>query len=419
MARKEDLRIRKAHVKHSTDSVSYENYESEEIAEEARHVAERRSQRKKKPKSKKRWILLGIIIVLVVIVWLRWDIFNPKSIINWVTVSVTGGETGDGYPTEVEGSSILKMDSVGNQLVLLTGNKIDVYNKSAGIAYTRNHSFASPILCTAGNHILIAEMGGTRVQTQTISGTVKETDTEADIVAASIAKNGSFAVATGSSKSYVSEVVFYSKDGVEKLHWYSSDILVMGISLRDDGRKMAVVGVQAKNGAMESRLLVFDTGSNKDPVKYTGTNVMLYQVGFLSNGAIAAVGDTETWTVHTGSEKISKIQYADKKLIGCDFADSQVGLVLQTYGTTSGFTVLAVNKTGNQVYSIDFDEGFQSFSSCPGNRFFVLTDEKVIMCNSNGKTKEKEIESGGLKVHSAFGSNAIVVGLTTMNSYSY
>ncbi|MBP5303620.1 MAG: hypothetical protein J6Z00_01855 [Clostridia bacterium] len=419
MARRNDVRIRKAHVKTKTDSSANREYENDEVAEVARSVAERRMERSKKPKSKKRLIILAIILLLGLIVYLRWDVLNPVSVFNWGKIVVTGGESGDGFPAKAEGSSVVKMDSVSNQLALLTGNTLTVYNKSAGVVQTENHNFASPILSTAGNHILLAEMGGTRIQTQTLGSAMKEVNTESNIMAADIAGNGSFVVATGSSKSYASEVICYSKSGKEKLHWYSSDILVMDVAIRNDGRQMAVVGVQSNQGATESKLLVFNTSSNNEPTKYGGTGVLLCQVEFLSNSVVGAVGDTESWVVRVGKNDFTKISYTDKKLIGCAFSGSQIGLVLQNYGTTTGCELLGISKSGKEDFSIDFDETYQSFSSGSYGRFFLLTDSNVIMCNSSGKTKAIATEIGGLKVCGTFAGDAVVLGLTAMNCYSF
>lgn len=419
MARQNDVRIRKTRVKTATESSAQREYENDEIESAARSAAERRSQRNRKPKSKKKWIVLAIIVVLVAIVWLRWDIFNPQSVWNWITVSVTGGESGDGFPTEAEGSSVIKMDVVSNQLALLTGNELTIYNKSAGVAYTRNHSFASPILSTAGNHILLAEMGGTRVQIQNLGGNQKEISTQSNIVAADIDENGSFAVATGSSNSHISEVICYNKNGSEKFHWYSSDVLVMGVALRDDGRKMAVIGTLANQGVPESRLLIFDTGSDKEPEKYVGADVLLCNVEFLSSSVVAAVGDTETWTLHLGQKNVSKFTYTDQQLLGCAFSDSQIGLVLQTYGTTGGCDLVGVSKNAEEAFRITEENNYQDVSSSGGGKFFLLTDNHLISCSSAGKTKVKDIEVGGLKVSHAFGGSAIVLGLTTMDRYTF
>ena len=417
MAKKHDVRVRRTQAASTEPSAETESFSfSSEVDEAAKAAAEKRRQRSRKPRTRRRLILFGIVAVLVLLVWLNWDSLNPQSVWTWLTVTVTGGETGDGYPAQIEGSSVVSMAPVDRYLAVLTDNTLDVYNRTAGKALSFTHNFASPFLDTAGNRILIAELGGRRVCVKTVDGHTTEVQTEHNIVAASLADNGSFAVVTDSDKSHISEVVYYNNRGDEKLHWYSSEALLLGITLRHDARQMAAVGVCSENGAAQSRLMVFDTSSAKEPTRYSGDEVMLCAVEYLSGGQIAAIGDTEAWIVKPGRENIEIESYSDMQLLGYAVSGNQISVAVRPYGTTRGGQLLTWNQNGQSVYQHSFEGMFRHLSA--GDQgVLLLTDSDLTKLNDRGDPTASDVPSDGLMVAQAFGKPAIVLELTALSAF--
>ena len=418
MAKKRDVRARRTSAEPTGSSAETESFSiSSEVDAAAKAAAERRRQRSRKPRLKRRLIIFGILALLVLVVWLNWDSLNPQSVWTWLSVTVTGGETGDGYPAQIEGSSVVSMAPVDRYLAVLTDNTLDVYNRTAGKALSFTHNFASPQLDTAGGRILIAELGGRRVCVTTVGGRTTEVQTAHNIVAASVAENGSFAVVTDSDKSHISEVVFYNNRGEEKLHWYSSEALLLGIALRKDARQMAAIGLCSENGAAQSRLMIFDTSSAKEPAKYTGEEVMLCAVEYLSGGQVAAIGDTETWIVRPGREQFETCPYSDMQLLGYAVSDNQVSVSVRPYGATRGGQVLTFDQNGKSVYQHSFEGMFRDLSSSPKG-FLLLTDGTLTALSDRGDPKSADVPSDGLMVTRAFGSVTVVLELTVLSAFN-
>ena len=427
MAKKRDVRVRRARAKSDepkkatpqkkdaskmTESFSI----SSEVDEAAKAAAEKRRQRGRKPRFRRRLIIFGVAAVLILIVWLNWDVLNPQSVWTWLSITITGGETGDGFPTQVEGSSVISIAPVDRYLAVLKDNTLDVYNRTAGKVYSFTHNYASPLLDTAGGRILIAELGGHRVCVKTVTGRTVEAQTTHNIVAASVAENGSFAVVTGSDKSHVSEVIFYNNRGNEKLHWYSSEALLLGVALRKDSRQMAVIGMCSANGAAQSRLMIFDTSSGKDPTKYIGDEVMLCAVDYLSDGQVAAIGDTEMWIVKPGQDNINKKPYSDMQLLGYAVSGNQVAVAVRPYGATRGGQVLTWDQNGQSVYQHSFEGMFRDVAA--GERgFLLLTDGTLTALSDRGGASTVSVPSDGLKVTHAFGKTAVVLELTVLSTF--
>ena len=426
MARKEDIRIKRTRVKTDAPAekvkkpaprfagMQYEN----EVEEAARAAAEKRAARRKKPKTKKRLILLGVLLVLVVVVWINWDVLNPSSVWTWLNIAVTGGENGDGYPTEAEGSNVVAMQPVGGHLLVVTQNTVTVYNQSAGAVFSRTHSFSDPMVDVSGNTIMLAEIGGRRIEVQSVSGKVRTLQTAKNIVCAAVSDNGSVAAVTESDTSHVSEIVVFDHKGEEKLYCYSSEALLTGIAMRADGRQMAAIGVLAQNGAPQSRLLVYSTSSEKDPKTYAGDDMLLCDVDYLANDNIVALGDDRLWVVKPSHSKPAEVTYENQHLLSWAVADNRVGVVLQNYGATDGGQLLGVDKNGKTAYTVDFTGMFRAVAPA-GKEFFLMCGNRVITMNHKGETKTIDVIPDALRLCRAFGDDALVLGLTSIERYKY
>ena len=426
MARKEDIRIKKTRVKSAASSekpteqtpaprfagMQYEN----EVEEAARAAAEKRAARTKKPKTKKRLIIFAILVVLVLVVWVKWDVLNPANVWNVINVAVTGGESGDGYPTEAEGSNIIAMRPIGNYLLLVSQNTVTVYNHSAGTVFSRTHSFSDPLVDVSGNTLMLAEIGGRRIEVQSVSGKVHTFETAKNIVCAAVSNNGTVAAITESDKSHISEIAVYNKEGEAKLYCYSSEALLTGIALRADGRQMAAIGVLAKDGAPQSRLLVYSAVSDKDPKVYSGDDTLFCDVDYLGNDNVAVVGDDRLWVVKTGRNKPAELTYENRRLLSWAVTDNRVGIVLQNYGATDGGQLLAVDKNGKAAYTTDFTGMFRGVSPA-GKEFFLMSGTDLLTMNAKGESTSQPIIPDALRICNAFGNDALVLGLTSIERY--
>lgn len=425
MARKENIRIKRTRVKNERAMETPEQEArfvgmkiEDEVENAARVAAEKRAARQKKPKTKKRLIILAVLVVLVAVVWLNWDVLNPASVWTWLNIAVTGGESGDGYPTEAEGSNVIAMRPVGNHLLVVTQNTVTVYNQSAGKAQTRTHSLSNPLVDVSGSCVMLAEIGGRRIEVQTVGGRLRTLETSKNIVSAAVSDNGTVAAVTESEKSHVSEISVFNSKGENVLECKTSETLLTGIALRSDGKQMAAIGVLAKDGTPQSQLLLYSTSSTKSPKVYTGEDTLLCDVDYLGNDNVVAVGDDRLWVVKTGKDKPTEISYDNRKLLSWAVNDNRVGVVLQSYGAGSGGELLAVDKNGKESYTVAFNNAFRGVAPA-GKEFFLLDGYELLSMNSKGETESQEVMADALRVCRAFGNDAVVLGLTTIERYNY
>ncbi|HIW73581.1 MAG TPA: hypothetical protein H9684_04605 [Firmicutes bacterium] len=363
-----------------------------------------------------RLALVAALVAGIFLVYKNWDSIAPESLVIWLEEKLSGGQAGDGFPVELSGSEVLEMAESRDGLALLSDTAYIVYNSSGGEVLRRPHGFSSPVMKTAGKWTLIAEAGGTRLRLETRSSTALEMAMENKIVSAAVAENGSFAVCTESSQGFTSEIVVYSSKEKLLFRWQGVDRTVLDVALSADGAYLAAVGVTAQDGALKSSLLLFDLGK-KDPVaQVDDTGAMLCAVGFFSNGAVAAVGDTGLWVVGRDGSIQQKTDYGSRELVGFAVGEKNAAVVLQDYGGTEGGELLVVNPNGDTAYTLPFEGTYRHIAPTESGAV-LLTSAHLYKTGAQGLEETMEAPRDGRLV-STLGHKVLVLGLTALSEVS-
>jgi hypothetical protein len=360
-----------------------------------------------------RLIIVAALIFSGVMIWQNWDLIEPESAIYWINDKLAGGDSGDGFPVEITGSSVLNMSKTNDGLALLTDTSLVVFNSKGGEIFRRQHGFSKPIMRAEGKWILLADTGGNRLKIETRASTPVEMKIDNYLTIATIGRNGNFAVVTDSSKGYTSEVVVYNRKQEPIYHWYDRDLTILDVALSPDGKSMTISGVQAESGAMKCVVKMFDF-SKKEPVaQYDSTDLMLFSVRYFPNGTVAAVGDRAVWVLNENGSILQKHSYDDHQLEGFIFSDSSVSVALRDYGGTEGGMIKTINPSGDQAYTMPYEGTFRSLSPYHSG-ILLLTSEHLYRADAAGIRYTSDAVKDGRMI-SYFGKDVVVLGLTSLS----
>ncbi|MBE6767802.1 MAG: hypothetical protein E7549_02685 [Ruminococcaceae bacterium] len=397
MASKRDLTIKKRRVT-ATEEPMPEN-----TATEAKG---RRPSRKKRARRRGRSVIWAVlfrltlvvaVVLLGVLLWRNWDTLAPAALTEWFDRTVTGGDGGDGYPVDISGDGVVSMQAFGNNAALLTDTSLLVYNSSGAETVDRGHTFADPLLCTAGDYMLVAELGGNRYTLHNKKEAVRDGAAIGTVVSAAVSENGQVALATESSQSYMSEVLVFDRKGNEAFHWYSADLMVVDVAFSPRQKEIAVLGLSAVGGDMCSTLHVFSlSGKEEGPTHtYRATGAMMTALNYFDNGRVAAVGDTAVWVYDPDKNETAVTDFEDAVLLGYAFSDEGVGAVTRDYGESRGGMLRVITTVGNPVREITFAGNYRHVTAADRG-FYLLTEDTLYQADGAGIAKQTAVSADSL-----------------------
>lgn len=310
---------------------------------------------------------IALILLLCTVgltLWLNRDNISLEGFWGWLQTQVVGTGYGGGYPASITGRETDEENLIAdnNQPAIVSDTEIMIFNSTAKELLTTQHSCATPVMCEAGGRYMVYDLGGTTYQIVSAQKVLKKGEASQTIYAAALAGNGRWALGTA-SQDYMSELTVYLEDGTKQYRYQFVDTRVTAVALSDDGTRGAVAAVTAQDGALVSKLYLFDFSKEEPVAIYESRDNFLYQLS-MEGDRVCAVGDNSALTVTFGNETISEYTY-DGTL--CDAA---------LHGDRM---VLAISRYTGETRIVEFDGG-----SDPITQFSVTGD--VLSVDMNGST---------------------------------
>ena len=351
------------------------------------------------------WLRLGVrllivaaVLIISFLMWHNWDKIAPEAVLDWAEARFGDAQIGRGFPIEIEGNSVLAMSEVNQHLVTLSDTALHFYNSSASRVVTRKHSFSDPTLHTAGRYALVTEIGAGRFRLDTRRETVLSMELEnRKIYASCVLSSGMVGLITDSaSQSFLCEIQVYNRNGKCIFTYQSRKYLLTNVSLFTNGKGIAAVGTTAEGGMLKSVLLVFDF-STTEPVEYTGSDLLLYDVNCYTNGAVLALGDKEVWFLPARGNAVEKTVLNGYEPLGYSASTTLSGLVLKRSGSTGDGYLWTIDGSGTMWKSDQLEGNFRSVS-CQNSRIVLLTESHLYTFEKGNLQNKTQTPSDALLI---------------------
>ena len=359
---------------------------------------------RKRPKNQYRpWLqffvrlfVVAAVLLSIFLIWNNWDRIAPEAVLDWAEARFGDAEIGNGFPTSFEGNTVKAMGEVNQHFILLTDTSLQFYNSSASRVITRPHSFSTPTLHTAGRYALITDVGSNRFRLDSRRETALSMELEnGRIYASCLLPSGMVGIVTDStSQSYLCQIRVFNRSGKEIFTYQSRKYLITNLSLAANGKGIAAVGTTAEGGMLKSVLLIFNF-SDVEPIEFSGSDLLLYEVNYFSNGTVLAVGDKEMWILPARAKDVKKTSFNGFEPVGYSATQTVSGIILQRSGSTGDGYVWMVNGDGSVWESEQLDGNFRS-ASARMSRLAVLTDTHLYMFSRAGQESKVETPSDAL-----------------------
>ena len=258
-------------------------------------------------------------------------------------------------------------------LAVASVSGLSVYKSDGGESRILQTPMSTPCVLSCENVVLAYDAGGNSLMSVGKKGTeLLNVTAEKPILDADLSPDG-FACYSTSSSGYKSVLYVYNTNGTMIYRWLSSSQYLPLCTISKDGTYLAAVALGQANGIFESRLVVFRTDSEEIYSSVTLGNELFYDLEFLEDGTLCAVGENSTLWLRMDGTLLGRYSYDGSYLKDFDFGGSGfLTLSLNMYKAGNRCTVVTVDETGAELGSSFYTEEILD-SSAAGGHVAVLT----------------------------------------------
>ena len=308
----------------------------------------------------------------------------------------------------------------GKNVVACGHDGVTAIDKNGEIAWKKEFGTNSPLMTSAGEYILCADLNGNGYTV--FSGNGKQLlnkKTPYEIITANINESGYHAIAT-KERGYKSQVLVYNLKDEQIFAWHSTKYHVISLAVANNNHGMIVSVFDVEGGEENAfKTLYFSFGKEKPEEIESGVGNLVANLKSVGN-RIYAVGDSAFYAYSENGKKVFNIDYEGRTLQRYSATDSAVVLALtktSVEGYYGGSVVEIYSASGYKKGSFEVEDEI-TFLDAEEHKILVNSPEGAYILSDNGRlygnltfgneVREGLIFSGGKKLLLVNGSNVNV-----------
>ena len=309
--------------------------------------------RRRRFRRRLRWLIIVTVVVLAILALvLFWRDLNFDRFRRWVTymgVEPDGTYGNYQYPA-YDGNAYAVYE---NGLVVATSSGLMLYDETGSPLTEISTAMDNPNVNVAGNYVAAWDIGGTtlcaaRSGEEHLNRTLDHTILDVDLSA-----NGDMVFASGAD-GYRTMLTMMDNQTQERFKWYSSAQYLPLCAVNNGGTQLAAIALGQEQGAFTSSLLLLDpTVEEQEPVQVALGNQLIYELDYLQDRYLCAVGETSLQLLRTTGEVHGTYGYNGEHLMKYDISgDGFITLALNPYQTGSQYVLKTVEYDGQERGSL-------------------------------------------------------------------
>lgn len=329
-------------------------------------------------------ILISTFVVLVL--WSNRINIAPENVYLWIQENIKSFGITSRFPVKIQGEKIQTENLQINdkRLVALSDSSFDVFSKNGKELQNEKHSFSNPNLQYSGLRYMLFDRGGTSFKIASDCGTLHCGTTEQKILTATVASDGSYAIATQSPR-YLSELQVFNKHNVLKFKIPFSEYYITNVDINPYCEEIIVSGISSHGGDIVSNIYVIDPASQSIKSQFGLEDNMVTDLKYFSNGNFVAIGDKYCAFINPKTKLVTKKDYENNILKFYDFDKSGVLCLClsSSENECSKDIILKLDGSGKEIKLIKTNYSFNDII-LKGSSVIGVTNDKIISYNMWG-----------------------------------
>lgn len=332
---------------------------------------------------KKILIITGIIFAIAIIIVISLYIANT-NVRDWMDKYILGKDViEENLPTIMLDNENINVYSYDNHIVVLSENKLVIYDSAGKEETTINVNITTPIFESNGKYLLVADKNGKNIYLIYNDTLQWQKEMEGNISKITVNKDGAVGVViTGTT--HKSVIVMYGITGDEEFKIYLSTTIAMDISISEDSKYLSFAEINTSGTIINSVIKTVSV----DKAKNAPTEAIIYSYEQEKNNLVVNIEYNKNILVcqYDNSVYIFKDGSSEKII---DINNKIVFLDINLNGYIS-----YIEETSSGILTSDYELKILNVDNKKENIYLLDSMPKSLYCSNNiiGINKGNEIE---------------------------
>ncbi|MBE6703152.1 MAG: hypothetical protein E7585_07065 [Ruminococcaceae bacterium] len=278
-------------------------------------------------------------------------------------------------------------------IAFINSGGVEIYSPDGERLLNAERPMQNPRAMASRKYLVAYDNGGTSFVVTNSYAELFRGETEFPILGVCVSDSGHFALIT-SSDQVLSQVLLYDNN-FNLIQRFQRASATVDVSLADNGKRIAILGANAAQGTVASKLDIFQLGDTNAEVSHLFQNEIPLSVGFTGNRNVMVLTNKAVRCCDTDQE-IRMEMPTNGTPVGFTVNDYGALLVLETDKITGTHRVLAFEKKGDVLYDGSLDADIHALA-LGDEELFLLTKDQVIRLDANsGESTAKAIGEGAI-----------------------
>ncbi len=299
-------------------------------------------------------------------------------------------------------------------LALVGSSGVEVYNGAGKRTLDEKTGYAAPHADASAQYMLLYDMGGTEYALYNSLTQIHTEKLDYPISGGTISDSGMYAVVTR-TREYTSAVLLYGKNFKLK-NRYLKDKYVLDVAISDDGRRIAIVSVETKDGAYLAEFQLCAPGEESAIATFSVPGAFPMSVRFFDDNSFAVLCDTALYFYGADGEARGVYPFTDQTPSRFVLDGSTAALVFaaNVVGTESRISLFS--PLGELIREVSCSGKAQGLALA-GDTVYLMTEQYLYRLPADGHAERLNYAGGG-KALLAVGDDVLLCGASTAYRYS-
>lgn len=297
--------------------------------------------KKKRRRILQQGILFLLLAMAILVLYQRRDSWLPQLETMGHRHQGGIGTTDGKFPIYIYGGNDYQTGTADGQLLVLSDSYLHIYEPDGTLTASRQHTYGSAMLRTAGSYAMIYESGGKSFRLETVSKIRFEKTLSDPIIFGRVSESGLTAVVTGSSSSACRLLVFNAKG--QQVYERSCIEELTEVAFHADGNGCYAASIESDSGELHSVIHSYSFYEEEDLWTSKPLDTLAISVYNTSEGDVFVLGETMSCFLSPGGALKSSYVYPDALVDGVCVDGTAAVLLSNTEKRTRSVVLLDGN----------------------------------------------------------------------------